>query len=82
MFRLKSMTEQELREELLLLTEDLQGDVILMACLSQAPHDQFCSPTALRHLWERLDDYVQQHAEEVARVSKFLARVPPLEDRP
>ena len=65
MFEMRPMTKSEIREELLHLAEDLQGDVLLLESLCRADLSDCCGPAALEPLHSRLHDYIEQHAQEI-----------------
>lgn len=72
MFKFPSMSEKEIREELLCLAEDLQGDILLLECLSRADLSDCCEPSALESLYRRLYDYTRQHARDIGHLAQAL----------
>lgn len=66
------MTEKELRKELLGLAEDLQGDILLLECLSRADLSDCCEPSTLEPLRRRVIDYIQQHGRDIGYLVEKL----------
>lgn len=72
MYKLTPRSEKELREELLSLAEDLQGDILLLECLSRADLSDCCEPSALEPLRRRVTDYIHQHGHDIGRLAGKL----------
>ncbi len=76
MYKLPSTSEKELREELLLLAEDLQGDILLLECLARTDLSDCCEPSELEPLRCRLHDYINQHAHDTGHLAEALVSPP------
>lgn len=76
MFNVPSMSEKELREELLRLAEDLQGDILLLECLARADLSDCCEPSDMELLCRRLHDYIDQHAHDIGHLAQTLVNPP------
>lgn len=76
MFKVPSMSEKELREELLCLAEDLQGDILLLECLARTDLSDCCEPSDLEPLRRRLHDYARQHAHDIGHLAQALISPP------
>lgn len=76
MFKFPSTSEKELREELLCLAEDLQGDILLLECLSRTDLSDCCEPSDLEPVCRRLHDYINQHAHDIGHLAAALVSPP------
>lgn len=72
MYKLTSLSEKALREELLSLAEELQEDILLLECLARADLSDCCQPSALEPLRRRLCDYTRQHGHDIGRLAEKL----------
>lgn len=72
MYLQKPVPEKELREELLSLAEDFQGDILLLECLARVDLSDCCEPSALVPLRHRIIDYIHQHGRDIGNLSRKL----------
>lgn len=73
MYKLTSLSEKALREELLSLAEELQEDILLLECLARADLSDCCEPSALETLHRRVTDYIHQHGRDIGRLTEKLS---------
>lgn len=73
MYKLTSLSEKALREELLSLAEELQEDILLLECLARADLSDCCQPSALEPLRRRVTDYIHQHGHDIGHLAEKLS---------